>query len=89
MTGENMARRSTLTTDDLTKIEEALSGAIADRLGEEAKESGEIITNVAPLFAVREKIVAMRGKANGPVDRTPRATRTRRPKPLGIGLDEA
>jgi hypothetical protein len=88
MTGEKM-RRQSLTTADLEVIDKALTTEIKITLGAADEDKDEAVTNAAPLFAVREKIVGMKGKANGPVDRTPRATRTRRTRPAAITMDEA
>lgn len=70
-----MARQAALTTDDLNIIEKALTTEIKIVIGAAGdNDKDAAITDSAPLFAVREKIVAMKSRSNGPTPgRTSRA----------------
>jgi hypothetical protein len=80
-----MARRSTLTDDDLNVIETSLDNSIKSaQSGPRPSDDEKFDINVlAPLFRVREKILTMKGGAVKAV-KQPRARAT---KPQAVTAD--
>lgn len=77
-------RANSFNDDDLGQIQGLCETAIADALNQagvpledRAPAGAETIANLAGVFRVREKVLAMKGKTNG----APKVTRPRTVKP--------